>query len=261
MFSNPLYSWIAYVGVGAILLLTIVFIPKRTKVFVGRFLSPNWMSVVHVPIAWIGYFWAYREGHHFLAIMLVSFSGGLDLADGRVGRAYDELVGKPLKDDRFWTQMNHRGTTPLGKVLDPLADKITIAPIFMHVIWTFFAKTEDIRSDGVLWSIYFGAGLIALMLLVDLGGQLIRLDYFKRWRLRKKKADKSATDVGKTKALAQWVWLPLYVVWEQGWLPDATAYLIVLDVLLAGLVCLTVASLLSKMRPLAELYDENFSLE
>lgn len=261
MFSDPLHSWFMYVGVGAVLLLTIVFMPERIKAPASLIFRPNWMSVIHAPLAWVGYFWLYKQGHHFSAIMLMSLSGGLDLADGRVGRAYDKLVGEPRKDDRFWTQMNYRGTTPLGESLDPAADKVTVAPIFIDVCLIFFAKTDDVRSDGALWAIYFAVGLIILMLLADLGGQLIRMDYFRRWRPKKKQKDKSANLRGKIKTLTQWAWLPVWAVWDQGWLPEATTYLVVLNVMLFGLLCLTVASLLSKMRPLPELYREGFALE
>lgn len=261
MYSDPLHNWLVYVGMGAVLLLTIVFLPDRLKAPATLVCRPNWMSVVHAPLAWIGYFWLYGHGHHFAAIMLMSLSGGLDLADGRFGRAYDRLIGKLLKDQRFWTQMNYRGTTSLGASLDPLLDKITVIPIFFHICYVFFMKTSDVRNDGALWLSYFAVGFITLMVLADIGGQVIRSDTFRRWRPKKKKEDKSATDVGKYKTLTQWAWLPAWAVWDQGWLPEATTYLIVLDVMLIGLLGLTVASLLSKLRPLSALWKEGFALD
>ncbi|MBN2306856.1 CDP-alcohol phosphatidyltransferase family protein [Candidatus Peregrinibacteria bacterium] len=238
-----------YVVVGALLLITIVYMPDRGRLVLGRILPPNWMSLIHVPIAWFGYFWLYKQEHYFAALILLCLSGGLDLADGRVARAYDRLVGKPPKNLTFWTQMNHRGETSMGQSLDPACDKITVGPIFLDVCWTFCKKSAAIRNDGILWLLYLGVSLIILMLLVDISGQLLRLDYFKRWRRRKK--HKRATKVGKYKTLAQWAWLALYPIWEQGWLPEAaTYYLCFLDVALVATLILAMLSVLSKMRPL-----------
>jgi phosphatidylglycerophosphate synthase len=254
--SEPLLRCLGYVGVGGLLILAILYCPKRIKLYVGRIFPPNWMSVAHAPIAWIGYFWLFHsEGQYFWAILLLSLSGGLDLADGRVARAHDELVGTKLKNLRFWTQMNHPGTTPLGKTLDPLADKLTVTPLFLAACWTFFRKTEEIRNDGMLWLFYFGVSLIILMLLMDLCGQLIRLDYFKRWRRKK---DTSATDVGKYKALGQWLWLLFYAIWERGWLPEATEYyLVFLNVMLVAILVLAALSVISKIRPIKALLSTN----
>lgn len=255
MESEPLLRWFEYVGVGGALLLTIVFLPKRVRLFAGRFLPPNWMSVIHTPLAWLGYFWLYKQGHFFGALLMLSVSGGLDLADGRVARAYDELVGEKLSDLKFWTQMNHRGVTPLGKILDPLTDKLTVTPIFLEVCWTFLTRTETIRHDGILWLLYFGVGLILLMLLTDFCGQLIRLDYFRKWR---QKTDNGATWAGKYKALGQWIWLMLYPIWDQGWLPEAITYcLLFLNIMLVTILVLAALSVLSKIRPLMETWTTN----
>ena len=246
--GDPLYRWLMYVVMGALLLIAVVKMPDRGRLFLGRILPPNWMSVVHVPIAWIGYFWLYKEGYYFAGLMMMCLSGALDLADGRVARAYDRLAYRPLKDQRFLTQMNHLGITPLGKTLDPACDKTTFAPIFLDVCWTFCKKSSAVRNDGILWLLYLGVFLIILMLLVDFWGQLIRLDYFKHWRRKK---DTSATKVGKHKTLSQWIWLALYPIWEQGWLPEAaTYYLLFLNVALVVALTLAALSVLSKMRPI-----------
>ncbi len=253
MFSDPLHCWFAYVGMGAVLLLTIVYMPDPGRLVLGRVLPPNWMSVVHAPIGWIGYFWCYLHEHYFIALMMLCLSGGLDLADGRVARAYDRRFGKAPRSLKFWTQMNHRGTTPLGESLDPLFDKLTVGPIFLHVCWTFCLKAEVIRNDGILWLLYLGACLIVLMLLVDLCGQLLRLDCFERWRQKKK--DKRAARVGKYKTLMQWLWLLFYPIWERGWLPEAVVYyLVFLNVVLVAALVLASLSVISKMRPFREVW-------
>ena len=115
MLSDPLYRWIAYVGAGAVLLLTIVLLPAKIKAFLGSLVPPNWMSVSHAPVGWFGYFYLYEQGYLFLGILCLAFSGALDKLDGMGARAYDLLVGNPLKDKRFWTQMNHRGPPPWAK--------------------------------------------------------------------------------------------------------------------------------------------------
>ena len=246
--DDPLYRWSVYVVVGALLLIAVVKMPDKGLLILGRILPPNWMSVLHVPIAWVGWFWLYKQGYYFTGFMVMCLSGALDLADGRAARAYDRLVGKPLKDQRLWTRMNHRGETLLGQSLDPACDKITFAPIFLDVCWTFCALIAAVGHDGISWPFYFGIFAIVLMLVADSCGQLLRLDYFKHWRREKK--NKRATKVGKYKTLAQWAWLALYPVWDQGWRPEsATYYLLCLDVALVAVLILVVWSVLSKMRP------------
>lgn len=263
--SDPLHYWSLCIGLSALLILWIFLLPTKARAVISLVLRPNWLSVAGAVLALVGYFYFFKNEEYFWAVIMLSSSGGLDLADGRIARAHVECGGKHLTKKRasFWTRMNHRGTTDLGASLDPGMDKARLAPIFIDVCLDFFAKAEDIRFDGLLWLLYLGIVLIALMLLVDLGGQLLRSRIFRRWRRRpKKKGDKNkATWKGKAKALAQWLWIPAWVVWTKGLLPEADTYLALLDILLVGVLVLTVASVLSKMRSLKRLWRKGFPLE
>ncbi|MFH1410471.1 MAG: CDP-alcohol phosphatidyltransferase family protein [Patescibacteria group bacterium] len=256
--SDPLHNWILCVGVSTLLILWIFLLPMKARAACSLVLRPNWLSVAGAIAALIGYFHYFRNEEYFWAVILLSASGGMDLADGRIARSYDKHLTK--KEAGFWTRMNHRGTTDLGASLDPGMDKARLLPIFSHVCYTFFKKAEDVRNDGLLWLLYLGVGLIVLMLLFDLGGQAIRSKIFDRWRPKKKKKDKRANWKGKLKALSQWLWLPPWAAWDKELLPEATTYLALLNVLMLGVLVLTIASLLSKMRPLKKLWKKGFPL-
>lgn len=253
MSITPLTLWCVYFGAGLLLTLIIALLPKRTKNFLTRFLPPNWASVVHVPIGWIGYFSLYLNGNLLIACLVLGFSGGLDKFDGMSARAYDHLVGTPLKSKDFWHQMNHRGTTPLGRVLDPLADKLTHGPIYLHVAWVMLlVALEHGEAEQMNYLLYLAVALIGLMLVADAFGQVIRMERFVRWHARE---DKSATLVGKLKSAAQWVWLGLFAIWHQGWLEEPEVYLLVLDFLLAVMLSLAAVSASSKIKPVREIWN------
>lgn len=256
MLSDTLHNWILCVGVSAVLILWIFPLPEKARAACSLVLRPNWLSVAGAIVALIGYFYLFNIEEYFWAIIVLSASGGTDLTDGRIARAYVSCGGKHLtKKAGFWAQMNHRGTTDLGAILDPAMDKVRLLPIFSHVCYTFFRKAADVRNDGLLWLLYLGIFLIALMLLFDLGGQALRSKIFKRLRKRtkKKKVDNRATLIGKAKALSQWLWLPAWAAWDKGLLPDAENYLALLNIMLLGVLVLTIASLSSKMRSLKKL--------
>ncbi|MFH0837886.1 MAG: CDP-alcohol phosphatidyltransferase family protein [Patescibacteria group bacterium] len=264
MLSDPLHYWIACVGLSALLILWIFLVPIKARAACSLVLRPNWLSFVGAIVALVGYFYFFKNEEYDWTMILMSLSGGLDLADGRIARAYVECGGKHLTSKAgFWAQMNHRGTTALGAKLDPGMDKVRLAPIFVDVCLNFFAKAADVRYDGLLWLLYLGVALIVPMLLVDLGGQALRSKIFKRWRRRSKKKqdDNKATLMGKAKALAQWLWLPVWAAWDKGLLPEAETYLAILNVLMLGVLLLTIASLLSKMRPLKKLWKKGFPLK
>ncbi len=259
MLSDPQYDWILCLGVSAVLILWIFPLTEKARAACSLVLRPNWLSVAGAIVALIGYFYLFNIEEYFWAIIMLSASAGTDLTDGRIARAYAarECGGKILtkKEAGFWTRMNHRGTTDLGAILDPAMDKARLLPIFSHVCYTFLKKAKDVRYDGLLWLLYLGILLIVPMLLFDLGGQALRSKIFKRLRKRtkKKKVDNRATLIGKAKALAQWLWLPAWAAWDKGLLPDAENYLALLNIMLLGVLVLTIASLSSKMRSLKKL--------
>ena len=252
MSSSPLVLWFMYAGAGLLLTLAISFLSKRWKVALGRLLPPNWASIVHVPIAWVG-FVLYLNGYFLAGSLLMGFSGGLDKFDGMAARAFDKLVGTPLKSENFWDQMFHRGTTPLGKILDPLADKVTMIPIYLIVAYVMMERALKGCAEQEWYFLILAFGLILLMLIADFAGQVFRMKRFHRWHARE---DKSATLVGKVKSAAQWAWLGLFPIWHQNWLAeDREAYLLLLNFLLAVMLALAAMSASSKIKPVREIWN------
>jgi len=257
MLSDPLYRWMAYVGAGAVLLLTIVFLPAKIKAALVALVPPSWMSVLHAPVGWFGYFYLYEQGYLFLGIVCLCFSGGLDKLDGMGARAYDLLVGKPLRDLRFWTQMNHSGTTPMGEVVDSLWDKLTVGPMFVDICVRFLRTVGNYADMTVRWLLYAAIVQIVLMLLADIVGQLLRLETFKKLRHKDAK-DNKAGWAGKYKALGQWLWLIFLPPLEHGWVTDhLVGYLIFLNAFLLATLVLALLSVVGKIRPLQEAWTSH----
>ena len=248
--KDPLILWSVYYGAGISLTLIVFLLPTQAKVFLGRFLPPNYASVLHVPLAWVGYL-MYLDTHFLTACLLIGLSGSLDKFDGMSARAHDKLVGTAPGSESFWNQMSHRGTTALGKKLDPFSDKAASIPIYLHIAMVMLLvasrKDQDISITGLL---YLAIGLIGLMIGADVFGQVIRMERFGHWHARD---DQSATLVGKVKSALQWLWLGLYVIWHQGWLAEPEVFLLFLDFMLAVMMALAMVSASSKIKPLREI--------
>ncbi len=258
MLSEPLILWLFYVTVGGLLLLAIFRLPERILLFIGRFISPNWMSIIHTPIVWVGYFVLYKNGYLFWGLMTIVVSAALDRLDGRLAAVLDAHAKKPVivpKD--VWQQLNHKGGTPLGKKLDPLMDKLAVIPIYIEVAYQFVTRSELVQDNPRIWLLGFGAFLISLMLLTELVGQVIRMEYFDKYRQKK---DSAATWVGKVKAGAQWVFLAFYPIWDQGWITrEHWGYLLFLNLLLTGILALAIMSVVSKFIKFKDRWTKLFS--
>lgn len=256
MFSDPLVNWLVYLIFGGLMLLALFRLPEKIVLLLGRYISPNWVSVLHTPLAWIGYFVLYKNGYQFWGVELIIFAAALDRLDGRMAMVLSEH-NKDSVPKGLWAQMSYRGGTPYGKIIDPLMDKFAVLPIYAHVGYRFINGLYDTAKPWLLWLLGIGAVLIGIMLLTELAGQLIRLDRFRKWRRRK---DKGATWAGKVKALAQWIWLIFYPIWDQGWLEDEYkgGFIVFLNTCLLGIVFLAVLSVVSKIRPIREGWTKRF---
>lgn len=258
MFSEPLMNWLVYVAIGGLLLLAIFRLPEKWLLLVGRYLSPNWMSIIHTPIVWVGYFVLYKSGYLFWGLMTIVVSAALDRLDGRLATVLDVHAGERAQVPKgTWDQLNHKGGTPLGKILDPMMDKLAVLPIYVEVAYQFITRSELVQDNPHIWLLGIGAFLIGLMLLTELVGQIIRMDYFEKYRRKK---DNGATWAGKVKATVQWVFLAFFPIWDQGWLADDKwIYLLFLNLLLTAVLGLACLSVLSKIRPLKDKWTKNFS--
>ncbi len=255
--SDPLLCWALYVLVGGLLLLAIFYLPERFLLCLGHYISPNWVSVIHTPIALIGYFALYRNGYLFWGVQLIIFGAALDRLDGRLASTLDTHAKPTEVPKTFWEKLNYKGGSPLGKIIDPLMDKLAVLPIYIAVAIRFVMGSELAQENLRFWLLSFGAFVIALIIIAELFGQILRMDYFDKWRHKK---DNGATWAGKVKALAQWIWLIFFPIWDQGWLSEARwIYLLFLNLLLTGILGLACLSVLSKIRPLKESWTKTFS--
>lgn len=257
MFEDPFVRWLTYLIAGGLMLLALLRLPEKAVLRIGKYVSPNWVSVLHTPIVWIGYFALYKNGYLFLGLELIIFGATLDRLDGLMATVLGKHNEAPLPRD-FWGQMNYRGGTPTGKIIDPLMDKFAVLPIYLDAGYRFFSGLNGSSETWLVAFVTAGIVLIGLMLLAELVGQLIRLDYFRKWRRKK---DNAATWAGKVKALAQWIWLIFYPIWDQAWLEDdyRGGFILFMNIFLLAIVVLAVISVLSKIRPIRESWTKIFS--
>jgi len=88
-----------------------VFDPK------SNFSIPNVISVIRLAMIPL-ILWLYLSGREIAAVLVVVLSGISDAVDGYIARHFNQI-------------------TPLGKVLDPLADKLTQIAMVLCFITTF----------------------------------------------------------------------------------------------------------------------------
>jgi len=242
-------QWLEYVLFAAAVAAVIIKLPKisvRAVLFIGRFLPPNIISILHVPIALIGYFYFYLNGDLMPCAICLGVSAAMDSLDGQMSRLMDAYLKLP-KPHGFWKSLFHRGGTELGQSIDPAMDKAALLPIYIHIAYGYIAYVLTDGVDTAEKICYLcGASFIACTILTDLMGTIIRFDYFKKKGLIKN--GKAATWAGKTKTIAQWIWFILYPAQNMGWIPDgAFVYNVTLAFLLSGIMGLAGISLLSKM--------------
>lgn len=180
--------------------LVMLKVPNNALCVVGqlKFLTPNWISVWHTPLAWSGYI-LYLYGHWFIGFQIVVVAAVMDRLDGRIARLLSSLPGAPMQPKGFWDSLFHPGKSEWGEHIDPAMDKLAILPIYSHMLYLT-------HIDVVLFSV---------LVCTEAFGTFIRMRMFKR--LLKGAA---ATWAGKTKSLLQWLLLIIYAPLGQGWVPD-----------------------------------------
>lgn len=292
-----LLHWIGYLAVGGLIAIAIINMPKRILLKLGHFTTPNLISIIHAPIVWLG-FCLYEFDLVLIGLIIVAFGAMLDRLDGRMAKIFDIAIAKQLLQpdvfskniktnhfdntlkaaiskriadkgfarviiegkifyilipQTFSQAIRHPGGSELGKVIDPAMDKAAILPIYVWIAFQLASNTTHMP----FYSLYlFGSIIIGFILLTELAGTVIRMDYFKRKGWIK---SKGATWAGKIKALAQWLWLLVYLIQDQHMLPSYKIFMpIILDVFLVGIFALGIISLLSKIIPLKEEWGQAF---
>ncbi|MBO4893632.1 MAG: CDP-alcohol phosphatidyltransferase family protein [Clostridia bacterium] len=111
------------------------------NLFDGCMTIPNLLSVIRIILVpFFAYF--FLNGDKILAISILAFSGITDFLDGKIARKFNQV-------------------SPLGKILDPVADKITMLTIAVMMI-ILFKKAESpvIRAAGLIFIVFIVKELI-----------------------------------------------------------------------------------------------------
>jgi len=234
------YPLVSYCASGFGVAIGLLFIPKRILKTLGEWeavrgfrpFCPNWLSIAHIWVAWLG-FLLYFKWDAYFGLLVVVAGAMMDRMDGKMATALNREAPEGLSK---WEQFNFPGKTRMGVWLDPFVDKVTVIPIFVLLtIW------------GPLWG-----SLTVLLIASEVAGTAIRLPFLRRWTRRS-----GSTAVGKIKHTLQWVVFISFMPYERGWVPPdwgASAMNILMSVMTAFAV-LSVLSRLKLRRELDEAAD------
>ncbi|MBT5808274.1 CDP-alcohol phosphatidyltransferase family protein [Candidatus Uhrbacteria bacterium] len=144
---------------------------QKISQFIARklnFTTGNWITLVGLFLAMYGIELFHADlGLHgeWGAVALLTLSFLTDWWDGLVSK-YQQVHeggglehGISLEDElkmSFVERMNHRGTTHLGKKLDPLVDKVR----FIGLLWVV---GEGFIDESMVWALTFMAALLVIV--------------------------------------------------------------------------------------------------
>lgn len=98
--------------------------------FKGCFTIPNLLSVIRIALIPV-FAVMYLNGNQLLAIAILAVSGLTDLFDGKIARKFNQV-------------------SALGKILDPVADKLTQITIAI-ILFISFRKAENTTINAFGW--------------------------------------------------------------------------------------------------------------
>ncbi len=192
-----------YLGAGVSLTLMLLAIPKSWLAKASQrawYMTANAQTIWRMPVVWLGWILMFAFGQHFAGFILAVFGLAMDRVDGKTAKGMMELENPKIPHNEN-----------LGKVIDPLADKLTFLPPF------FVLAIQGI----VPW--WLVTPLVSLELLSTLMRRPFHLliSYQKTEKERKDQA----TGIGKLKVMFQFVTLlacgPLIFGWTTYslWIP------------------------------------------
>lgn len=118
--------------------------------FKGCWTVPNLLSVIRIIIIpFFAYFFV--KGDAVLAVLMLALSGVSDFLDGKIARKFNQV-------------------SALGKVLDPVADKLTQITLAV-LLFVSFNKAEDTMLKAFSW--IFLVFIIKEAIMVIFGGLMI----------------------------------------------------------------------------------------
>lgn len=222
-----------YLAAGLAVVLPLLLLPKNWLKRVSQVpgFSANAQTIWRMPVVWLGYALFFGFNIHFWGFMLATFGLAMDRVDGKTAKAMKEMEAEARKKG-LEHELKLLHNEKVGKVTDPLADKLTFLPPFV-----VFA------AQGIV-SWWFVISLMTFEML----STLMR-EPFNLFRSRQKTDEElkdRATGVGKLKVTVQFITLlvcaPLTLSWTH-------FSLYVPNALLAGNVILCFLSIRSRMLP------------
>ncbi len=121
------------------------------SLFKGCLTIPNLLSVIRIALVPV-FAYLFLNGHQIVALVILAVSGLTDLFDGKIARRFNQV-------------------SELGKILDPVADKITQITIAV-ILFIMFRNAESTVINAFGW--VFLVFLIKEMVMV-VGGLLMLL--------------------------------------------------------------------------------------
>ena len=166
------------------------------------FSIPNILSyfrLILIPVYLVVYFMADEPGDYLWAALVIAISGLTDMFDGKIARHFNMI-------------------TEWGKLIDPVADKLTMASValslafrfpLMRLVFALYVVKEGFSMDGAMWygkictaityavvfllllvpgmAPWFQAALISLQIVVTLFSFIMYAIYYhKVWKQMKK---------------------------------------------------------------------------
>ncbi len=221
--------------------------------------APNWLTLYSFILTIFG-FSLYLASNPVWGLIIGFYGAMLDYFDGRMARALKHtLLASPKKWDtdiamqifadvrfpngkvenvrigisrtifsKWWIEFNFPGTTDLGKVFDPFADKLKALSILVYFgFWT------DILNS---W-------LVIIIVAPEVFGTLLRRPF--RF-LQKYVKQSKASWVGKTKAMLQWVTIICCITVDLG-LENKEYWAILPNFILSLTIIFAIYSILSRL--------------
>ena len=115
------------------------------ELFKGCMTIPNLLSVVSVLL--VPFFvYYYLNGDRVTAIILLVASGLTDFLDGKIARKFNQI-------------------SAMGKLLDPLADKLTQLAIAVVLFWQFnTSSVESLKAFSYVFLAFLGKEMLMLVM-------------------------------------------------------------------------------------------------
>ncbi len=117
---------------------------KTAYLFSNVWTIPNLISFARILIIPL-FAYLFYEGELIWAVAILAVSGLSDMVDGKIARRFNQV-------------------SELGKMLDPIADKLTVATIAIMLFLTFYnAENETLKMFSWAFLLFIGKELLMLL--------------------------------------------------------------------------------------------------